>query len=88
VRWPGHIALAVVGRWQAGPVAFLISSRFFHLPNFEIQNSDLPDVQNLPNFLHWDSWKHKEQLSFLAQLQIPSGFQVTNFGTNSNLNFP
>jgi hypothetical protein len=32
--------------------------------------------------------KHKEQLSLLINLQIPSGFQVTNFGTNSNFNLP
>jgi hypothetical protein len=35
-----------------------------------------------------DSLKHKKQLSLLAQLQIHSGFQVTNSGTNSNLNLP
>jgi hypothetical protein len=35
-----------------------------------------------------DSLKHKEQLSLLAQLKILLGFQVTNFGTNSNLNLP
>jgi hypothetical protein len=35
-----------------------------------------------------DSMKHKEQLYFLAQLQIPLGFQVINSGTNSNLNLP
>jgi hypothetical protein len=39
-----------VGRWQAGPATFLISFKIFYLPNFEIQNSDLPDVQNSPNF--------------------------------------
>jgi hypothetical protein len=38
--------------------------------------------------LEIDSLKHKEQLSFLAQLQIPSGLQVTNSRTNSNLNLP
>jgi hypothetical protein len=35
-----------------------------------------------------DSLKYMEQLSFLAQLQIPSGFQVTNSGINSNMNLP
>jgi hypothetical protein len=35
-----------------------------------------------------DSLKHKEQLSFLTQLKIPSGLQVINSGTNSNLNLP
>jgi hypothetical protein len=37
---------------------------------------------------HRDSWKHKEQLSFLAQLQIPKGLQVIIFGINLNLNLP
>jgi hypothetical protein len=35
---------------------------------------------------HRDSWKHKEQLSFLAQLQIPKGLQGIIFGINSNWN--
>jgi hypothetical protein len=43
--------------------------------------------KNTPN-LHRDSSKHKEKLSFLEQLEIPLGFQFTNSGTNSNLNFP
>jgi hypothetical protein len=30
---------------------------------------------------HIDSLKHKEQLSFLSQLQIPSELQVKNSGT-------
>jgi hypothetical protein len=38
--------------------------------------------------LHRDSLKHKEQLSFLSPLQIPSEFKVINFGTNSKLNIP
>jgi hypothetical protein len=37
---------------------------------------------------HRDSWKYKEQLSFLAQLEIPKGLQVIIFGINLNLNFP
>jgi hypothetical protein len=32
--------------------------------------------------------KHKEQLSFLSQLQIPSVLHVINSGTNSKLNIP
>jgi hypothetical protein len=35
-----------------------------------------------------DSMKDREQLSFLSQLQIPSGLQVKNSGTNSILNLP
>jgi hypothetical protein len=38
--------------------------------------------------LHRDSLKHKEQLSFLSQLQIPSGLQAKNSGTNLILNHP
>jgi hypothetical protein len=33
-------------------------------------------------------WKHKEQHSFLAQLQIPKGLQVINSGTKSKLKIP
>jgi hypothetical protein len=36
--------------------------------------------------LHVDSLKHKKQLYFLDELQIPSLFHVTNSGTYSNLN--
>jgi hypothetical protein len=32
--------------------------------------------------------KNREHLYFLSQLQILSGFQVTKYGTNSNLNLP
>jgi hypothetical protein len=35
-----------------------------------------------------DNLKQKEQLSLLAQLQIPSGLQVVNSRINSNLNLP
>jgi hypothetical protein len=35
-----------------------------------------------------DRLKDKEQLSFLAQLQNPTGLQVTNSRTNSNLKIP
>jgi hypothetical protein len=38
--------------WVAGKRACRFSDflKIFHLPNFEILNSDLPDVQNSPNF--------------------------------------
>jgi hypothetical protein len=32
-------------------------------------------------------FEHFEQLCSLSQLQIPTGFHVINFGTNSNSNF-
>jgi hypothetical protein len=38
--------------------------------------------------LQVDSLDHREQLYFLIQPQIPSELQVTNSGTNSNLNLP
>jgi hypothetical protein len=37
---------------------------------------------------HRDSWKHKEQISFLAELQIIKGLQVIIFRINLNLNLP
>jgi hypothetical protein len=37
---------------------------------------------------HRDSWKYKEQLSFLTQLQISKGLLVIIFGINSNFNIP
>jgi hypothetical protein len=36
--------------------------------------------------LHRDSLKHNEELSFLSQLQIPSGLQVKNSETKQILN--
>jgi hypothetical protein len=38
--------------------------------------------------LHEDRYKHEEQLSLLAQLQIPNVSHFMNSGTNSNLNLP
>jgi hypothetical protein len=37
--------------------------------------------------LHKDSWKHKEQLSFLEQLQIPKGLQGTKIKIETSWNF-
>jgi hypothetical protein len=68
-----------------GPNIFLFI-KIFKYPHFDIQIGDLLDVQNPPNFDN--SWKHKEQLSFLAQLQIPKGLQVINSGTKSKLKLP
>jgi hypothetical protein len=45
-------------------------------------------MSKINEIMQADSLKHKEQLYFLSQLQIPSGWQVTNFGANSNLNLP
>jgi hypothetical protein len=78
---------AVVGRWQAGLPLFLFFSRFsiFRSLKFKIVTFPMTKIHQL---FHSDSWKYREQLSFLAQLQIPSGFQVTISGTNSNSNLP
>jgi hypothetical protein len=56
-------------------------------PNFEIRNSDFL-IFKIIQILQRDSLKHKEQLSFLTQLKLPSGLQVIHSGTNSKLNFP
>jgi hypothetical protein len=37
-------------RLTSGPWRFSEIFKIFHLLNFEIQNSNLSDVQNLPNF--------------------------------------
>jgi hypothetical protein len=65
----------------------------FEFPRFSIFQTLKSKMVTFPllkiqQILHRDIWKHKEQLSFLAQLQIPSGFHVTYSGTNSNLNLP
>jgi hypothetical protein len=59
----------------------------FTHPNFEIRNSDI-SIFKILHILQTDSLKHKEQLSFLTQLKIPSGLQVINSGTSSKLNLP
>jgi hypothetical protein len=38
-------------------------------------------MSKIHQMLHEDSWEHKEQLFFLAQLQIPNVLQVINSGT-------
>jgi hypothetical protein len=86
-RWLGHAAMGRHGPLASGPCHFSDFLKIFHLPNFEIQNSDLLNVK-IQKLLYRDIWKHKEQLSFLEQLQIPKGLHVINSGINSNLNFP
>jgi hypothetical protein len=44
-------------------------------------------MTKISQILQVDSFKHKEKLYFLDQLQNPTGLQVINSGTNSNLNF-
>jgi hypothetical protein len=45
-------------------------------------------MSEIHQIFHKDIWKHKEKLSFLAQLQIPKGLQVINSGTKSKLKLP
>jgi hypothetical protein len=77
--------LDAVGHWQVDPVAFLIFLRFSIFQTLKLKTMIFP-MCKIHQIVYRDSWKDKEQLSFLAQLQIPSGFQVTISGTNSNLN--
>jgi hypothetical protein len=70
-----------------GPGAFLKISRFSIFQTLKFKTVTFP-MSKIHQILHRHSWKHKEQLPFLAQLQIPSGFQVKIFGTNANLNLP
>jgi hypothetical protein len=80
----GHAAVGHRGPLARGPYH---SNSSQIITTFEIQNEGLPYVQKYSNFVG-DSLKLREQFSFLAQFQIPSGLPVTNFGTNSNLNLP
>jgi hypothetical protein len=50
MRWLGHEAMCRRGPLASEPAIFLIFFKIFHLPNIEIQNSDLPDVQSSPHF--------------------------------------
>jgi hypothetical protein len=48
-RWPGHAAFGRRGPLASGPCCFSDFFKIFHLLNFEIENNDLPHVQNSPN---------------------------------------
>jgi hypothetical protein len=50
VRWPRHAALGPRGPLASGSYRFSEFFKILHLPNFEIQNSDLSNVQNSPQF--------------------------------------
>jgi hypothetical protein len=78
---------AVVGRWQAGPVIFLIFSRFsnIHTLIFELVTFLMSKFDQI---LQIDRLEHIEQLHFLYQVQNPKGLRVINFRINSNLNLP
>jgi hypothetical protein len=70
--------------WQVGPTFFyLLRFSNTHTLIFELVTFLMSKFRQI---FHMDSWKHKEQLSFLPQLQIPKGLQVIIFRINSNLN--
>jgi hypothetical protein len=81
-------------RTRATPASkFQVGPTFFYLLRFS--NTHTLIFQLVTFFMskffqifHRDIRKHKEQLSFLAQLQIPKGLQVIIFAINSNLNLP
>jgi hypothetical protein len=74
-------------RLTSGPRLFSDFSRFSIFQIFKSKSVTFP-LSKLRQYLQVDRLKHKEQLFFLSQLQIPLGFQVTISGTNSNLNLP
>jgi hypothetical protein len=69
-------ALSLTG----GPQRFIYLSRFSntHILIFELVTLLMSKIHQI---LYKDRERHKEQLSFLAQLQIPKGLQVINSGT-------
>jgi hypothetical protein len=75
--------------WAAGKraLALKISLNFKISTNFIIQIGDL-SMSKIHQSLQVYSLKYKEKLYFLDQHQNPRGLQVTNSGTNSNLNLP
>jgi hypothetical protein len=70
-----------MGHWQAGPATFLIFFKIFHLANLKFKKVTF-SMSKIHQILHRDSWKKKEQLSFLEQLQTPKGLQAINSGIN------
>jgi hypothetical protein len=73
--------------WQVGPGSISYFQRFSITRTLKFESMTFP-VPKIHQILQVDSLKHKEQLYMFVQLQIPSGLQVTNFWTNSNLNLP
>jgi hypothetical protein len=74
-------------RLTSGPRLFSDFSRFSIFQTLKSISVTFP-MSKIHQILYRDRWKDKEELSFLAQLQIPSGFEGTIYGTNSNLNIP
>jgi hypothetical protein len=63
----------------------MLFNYFQMTPNLKIQNLAFLVPKN---FQTWQRGRFEtdEQLSISAQLEIPTGFYVIKFGTNSNLN--
>jgi hypothetical protein len=72
--------------WQVGPgIFYLLRFLNTHTLIFELVAFLMSKFCQI---FHRDSWKYREHLSFLAQLQILKGLQVIIFGINLNLNLP
>jgi hypothetical protein len=73
------------------PVGWPSNSPFFQYSNIAqictFKYTILPSSKIIETF-HDDLFEHDEQHSLLAQLLIPTGFHVINFGTLSNLKLP
>jgi hypothetical protein len=82
IRAPFKRPLSLTG-W---PQHFYLFIKVFKQPHFDIRFVTLL-MSKIHQILYKDRWKRKEQLSFLAQLQIPKGLQVINSGTKSKLKF-
>jgi hypothetical protein len=87
VRWPGHSAMGCHGPLASGSCHFSDFFKIFHLLNLKFKIVTFP-MSKIHRLLHRDSWKHRKQISFLEQLQIPLEFQVTISRTNSKLKLP
>jgi hypothetical protein len=86
-RWPGHTAMGRRGPLVSGRCHFFDFFKIFHIQILKFKIVTFP-MSKIHQLLHRDSWKHMEQLSLLAEHQIPKGLQVINSGINSNLNLP
>jgi hypothetical protein len=60
----------VTDKWARLPFKF---AKIFNLPKFEIRNGDLPDIQNLPNFVG-GLFETEETTLLFDQLQFFLGF--------------
>jgi hypothetical protein len=75
----------VADKWGPASIQF---SRDFQTSEFLKFKTVTFPMSKIHHIFQEESLKHKEQLSFLAPLQIPSVLQVINSGINSILNIP